>query len=177
MLVPLSILKRSSLSRSPREEWGFTRMKLRDCLDFNSPLRTLVRSPDVLVKSSPEKIEEDQPNSNDTRICHTKRSPRNSHKHRKRRNSERNQMDRKNSSKLSAKNRSKVLRNPSKNNCHLSASYKLQEKHEPENVVTMNILDRCKVCGDKVSKHVHYGGRSCNSCRAFFRRSVEIYHR
>ena len=31
----------------------------------------------------------------------------------------------------------------------------------------------CKVCGDKASTHVHYGGRSCASCRAFFRRSVE----
>ena len=31
----------------------------------------------------------------------------------------------------------------------------------------------CKVCGDIESKFVHYGGRSCESCRAFFRRTVE----
>ena len=32
----------------------------------------------------------------------------------------------------------------------------------------------CKICGDRASHHVHYGGRSCHSCRAFFRRSVEV---
>ena len=31
----------------------------------------------------------------------------------------------------------------------------------------------CKVCGDTASKHSHYGGNSCYSCRAFFRRAVE----
>ena len=36
-----------------------------------------------------------------------------------------------------------------------------------------NLSAFCKVCGDKASIHVHYGGRSCASCRAFFRRSVE----
>ena len=30
----------------------------------------------------------------------------------------------------------------------------------------------CGVCGDKASKFIHYGGRSCQSCRAFFRRTV-----
>ena len=33
-------------------------------------------------------------------------------------------------------------------------------------------IEACKVCGDIASTHVHYGGRSCQSCRAFFRRSV-----
>ena len=31
----------------------------------------------------------------------------------------------------------------------------------------------CKVCGETATKYIHYGGRSCASCRAFFRRSVE----
>ena len=31
----------------------------------------------------------------------------------------------------------------------------------------------CLVCGEKAGKHLYYGGRSCQSCRAFFRRSVE----
>ena len=30
----------------------------------------------------------------------------------------------------------------------------------------------CPACNDKASIHVHYGGRSCHSCRAFFRRSI-----
>ena len=30
----------------------------------------------------------------------------------------------------------------------------------------------CPICGDTASSHMHYGGRSCTSCRAFFRRSV-----
>ena len=35
----------------------------------------------------------------------------------------------------------------------------------------------CEVCGDKASNHLHYGGRSCHSCRAFFRRTVEATYR
>ena len=34
----------------------------------------------------------------------------------------------------------------------------------------------CKVCGGISSKFMHYGGRSCPSCRAFFRRTVEKHH-
>ena len=48
----------------------------------------------------------------------------------------------------------------------------------------VNVLDetkkwpvRCQVCGDAASKYIHYGGRSCQSCRAFFRRSVVKYAR
>ena len=33
--------------------------------------------------------------------------------------------------------------------------------------------ESCRVCGDEASKFIHYGGRSCQSCRAFFRRIVE----
>ena len=33
----------------------------------------------------------------------------------------------------------------------------------------------CKVCGEIAGKHNYYGGRSCPSCRAFFRRLVEIF--
>ncbi len=31
----------------------------------------------------------------------------------------------------------------------------------------------CPVCGNKAGKHSYYGGQVCNSCRAFFRRSVQ----
>ena len=33
----------------------------------------------------------------------------------------------------------------------------------------------CQVCGEAAGRHNYYGGRSCQSCRAFFRRTVEIF--
>ena len=38
-------------------------------------------------------------------------------------------------------------------------------------------LDICPVCGDNATKYVHYNGRSCQSCRAFFRRSSNKFSR
>ena len=32
----------------------------------------------------------------------------------------------------------------------------------------------CPICGNEAGRHVHYGGRACTSCRAFFRRSVQV---
>lgn len=32
----------------------------------------------------------------------------------------------------------------------------------------------CQICGNDAGRHIHYGGRSCASCRAFFRRSVQV---
>ena len=37
--------------------------------------------------------------------------------------------------------------------------------------------DCCKVCGEQAGQHVYYGAKSCQSCRAFFRRSVEAFTR
>ena len=32
----------------------------------------------------------------------------------------------------------------------------------------------CPICGNaEAGSHLHYGGRGCSSCRAFFRRSVQ----
>ena len=45
-------------------------------------------------------------------------------------------------------------------------------KHEEVVEDESSLSSFCKVCGDKASIHVHYGGRSCASCRAFFRRSA-----
>ena len=36
---------------------------------------------------------------------------------------------------------------------------------------------KCMICGDAVTGHIHYGGRSCQSCRAFFRRSAQKLYR
>ena len=37
--------------------------------------------------------------------------------------------------------------------------------------------DCCKVCAEPAGQHVYYGAKSCQSCRAFFRRSVEAFTR
>ena len=31
----------------------------------------------------------------------------------------------------------------------------------------------CKICGRIAGKHTYYGAKTCQSCRAFFRRSVQ----
>ena len=33
----------------------------------------------------------------------------------------------------------------------------------------------CPICGNEAGRHNHYGGRACTSCRAFFRRSVQVW--
>ena len=42
------------------------------------------------------------------------------------------------------------------------------------NVCLENIIsEKCTICGlGDTGTHIHYGGRGCTSCRAFFRRSV-----
>ena len=50
---------------------------------------------------------------------------------------------------------------------------KKQEEKEKLTKSYKNPVRFCKVCGDKESSYVHYGGNSCKSCRAFFRRAVE----
>ena len=45
-----------------------------------------------------------------------------------------------------------------------------------DEVETMTELNHssCKVCGDLASDYSHYGGKSCYSCRIFFKRSVGL---
>ena len=40
-----------------------------------------------------------------------------------------------------------------------------------------DIYEICKVCGDRASNCVYYGGRCCPCCRQFFRRSVVTFSR
>ena len=47
---------------------------------------------------------------------------------------------------------------------------------EVENTTELN-YSSCKVCGDLASDHSHYGGKSCYSCRIFFKRSVGLNRR
>ena len=35
----------------------------------------------------------------------------------------------------------------------------------------------CPICGEAASKYVHYGARSCQPCRAFFRRSARRFQK
>ena len=48
---------------------------------------------------------------------------------------------------------------------------------EANSVEEQTKLDLCNVCGDVASKHTYFGGRSCPSCRQFFRRSVILFRR
>ena len=72
------------------------------------------------------------------------------------------------------RSRSKRLKKE-KINCKRSKAEKIQRKQHKKNDGIL--LEICKVCGDSASAHIHYGGRSCPSCRAFFRRSVQKFSR
>ena len=67
--------------------------------------------------------------------------------------------------------------NEGKTPLHTSTEKESQGMQVIENLdndanITNGEVRGCNVCGDKTSKYCHYGGRSCQSCRAFFRRSV-----
>ena len=68
------------------------------------------------------------------------------------------------------KSNSKKNKNLKKNLKKATKSIKMDERVK-ENEESNSTL--CKVCGDTATKYIHYGGRSCASCRAFFRRSAE----
>jgi hypothetical protein len=34
--------------------------------------------------------------------------------------------------------------------------------------------EKCKVCDEPAAIHIHYGAITCFSCRAFFRRSIQV---
>ena len=53
----------------------------------------------------------------------------------------------------------------------LTAKYDLRKSIRRDNSTL------CLVCGEKAGQHTYYGGKSCQSCRAFFRRSVHTITR
>jgi len=35
--------------------------------------------------------------------------------------------------------------------------------------------EKCRVCEEPAARHIHYGATTCFSCRAFFRRSIQVW--
>ena len=72
------------------------------------------------------------------------------------------------------KHNSSLTTNDVSNNkrCLLTDNNKQSRHIKRLNKREKNAAKQCPVCGDTASSHIHYGGRSCASCRAFFRRSV-----
>ena len=57
-----------------------------------------------------------------------------------------------------------------------SLSIKANNVGSHSSTQSMDPNGMCKVCGGgRESKHVHYGGKSCHSCRAFFRRMAKTF--
>ena len=55
-------------------------------------------------------------------------------------------------------------------------SVKAKDVGSNSSTQSMDPNGMCKVCGGgRESKHIHYGGKSCHSCRAFFRRMSKTF--
>ena len=50
-------------------------------------------------------------------------------------------------------------------------------KATSQNSKEQNLIHDCDVCKAPAPDHFHFGGRTCYSCRAFFRRTVERVQR
>ena len=51
------------------------------------------------------------------------------------------------------------------------------DNRDAEHKTNQSNFGTCAVCGGVCSQYIAYGGRSCTSCRAFFRRSVKRFNR
>ena len=74
---------------------------------------------------------------------------------------------------LSLKKRKDLLVGSSLRGSKLSANLVCRKSLETKDIEKKHSQYLCKVCGDSASRHVHYGGRSCHSCRAFFKRTID----
>ena len=54
----------------------------------------------------------------------------------------------------------------------LSPEMSVKEPQEVLKPVALTQTKLCRVCEEKSASHRHYGGQSCLSCKAFFRRAV-----
>ena len=74
------------------------------------------------------------------------------------------------SKQLSVNKRSSLQKTGTSFSSHLES---IRLRYRNEELIT----DTCRICGDKESSYNHYGGKSCFSCRAFFKRTVEQRYR
>ena len=74
-------------------------------------------------------------------------------------------------------NPSKNNKNKLRQNLHKKSGDVLKAQYHLRKSIRQNDSTLCLVCGEKAGKHTYYGGKSCQSCRAFFRRSVHIITR
>ena len=76
--------------------------------------------------------------------------------------------------------RTNVVRKSHEGGTKMMANRDVQANHVQSHMTIdeLPINEMCKVCEVNVeSKHVHYGGKSCHSCRAFFRRMSKTFAR
>ena len=74
-------------------------------------------------------------------------------------------------------NASKNTRNKFRQTSYKKDGNGLKAKYDIMKIIRRNDSALCLVCGEKAGQHTYYGGKSCQSCRAFFRRSVHIITR
>ena len=76
--------------------------------------------------------------------------------------------------------RTNVIRKSHEGDTKMIANRDVKANHVQSHMTIdeLPINEMCKVCEVNVeSKHVHYGGKSCHSCRAFFRRMSKTFAR
>ena len=74
--------------------------------------------------------------------------------------------------------RANVIRKSHEGGTKMIANLDVKANHVQSHMTIdeLPINEMCKVCEVNVeSKHVHYGGKSCHSCRAFFRRMSKTF--
>ena len=69
--------------------------------------------------------------------------------------------------KLDSETKNGLCMKPKASNAPPSSKFKPSKPVETDDKVI-----ECPICGDVATKFRHYGARSCQPCRAFFRRSV-----
>ena len=75
------------------------------------------------------------------------------------------------------RNASKNTKNNFRQILHDKKGNGLAAKYDLTKSIRRNESTLCLICKEKAGQHTYYGGKSCQSCRAFFRRSVHTITR